>query len=867
MMHLQLAAQQPTLITAKYSNQTIAEVLNDMAEKWSLSFAFDSYELHQYSGTWEFERVTPEAALGILFRTSPFTFKRIDDTFIIFPIARADSQIRQAEKERIVISGTVSDRLTGERLPYAGVSLIVAGVSAVTDEFGQFSLMHYGSPLSDTLAVAYVGYQPLMQALSNFGFGLEMRIELVPVATFWRDVVVLADSTPVAEVKIKPLFSQLNPDAFQLRYGLGEADIFRVAQILPGVSGSQEYSNGLYIRGSSSDQCQLLFDGFNIYHQDHFFGLISSINAYAVKSIRLNKGPADVTQGGRAAGIMELTGKEGDLRNASGRIELGTLSLSGAVEAPLDSSGRASVFISGRRSITDAIQSPAFKQLFNTLYSSSVVYAKDERINAFDGDFKPALLFQDGNAKLTFRPNDRAYLNLAMYASRDDLEFSYADTSSNEALNVSDLKYNDETAKINRGIALRWNQQINARLEAFTSVGFSKFNGSYFSSDSIRNNLFLIDSTQFSFRSLELRDWTARHYWQRMSANHTIKTGIAANAISISDRKRSSAFETMQSSAHAIILTAFAGDDWNVSQRLAMHFGARLNYHTLTHGFYPEPRWSMNWVVFQNRLQTRVSAGRTYQFIQRSGNQSLYQNTPDIWVLSSTSIPVLSSDQFAIGGLLQLGKWSVDAEFYRKWNRGQVANSTQLLQSDAAWGNSDAIGMDCLLQFNHKGHRAMVSYSFVNALSTYSPWISGRIVESYFRKHEVKCNYEWKRGHWSFSVMQLLSSGAPYTSLLGTYTLNLPGNNQQVLPVMGDLNTDRTSYYMRTDFMAGYHWNWGGHRLALNAGVYNLFDRQNYRGIQYSVQRQSAESGDYTVQQRKVLMIGRIPSIHLSWQF
>jgi ferric enterobactin receptor len=867
LLQLIVAAQNTQLITGEYANHTVAHVLNAWSEQWSLSFAYDSYELSQYKGTWRFVNATPDDALHALLQETPFAYNRVDDTYVIFPVSDISTQVQPTSSNRSVLSGILTDRLTGERLPFGGVALLASGLSAVADEFGQFSLVIDTAIDADTLVVAYVGYQPFKQAVQWQSQAICIQVKLAPISTFLKDVVIRADSIQVPEVTIRPLYAQLNPNAFQIRYGLGEADVFRVAQILPGVSGSQEYSNGLYIRGSNSDQSQMLLDGFNIYHQDHFFGMISAVNAYAVKSMRLHKGPADVTVGGRASGLLELTGKEGDLRNPSGQLELGALSLSGAVEAPLDSSGKASIFIAGRRSITDAIQAPAYKELFNTIYSSSVVYAKDERLNAFEGDFKPSLLFQDVNAKLTFRPNERAYLNLSMYASRDDLEFIYADTTSNEALNVSDIRYSDETAKVNRGIGLRWNQQINSTTETFTSIGFSKFSGSYFSSDSVRNNLFLIDSTQFSFRSMSLKDLSIRHYWQMSGTKHIAKLGLASNSIYLANAYRSFNVAQPESTQAASILTLFAGDDWHLSKRWSMHYGARFNYYTATSRIYAEPRWSMQWMVMPGRLQLRSSAGRACQFIQRRGNQNLYQNTPDIWVLGSETIPVLLSDQLSLGGLVYSGNWSCDVEVYRKWNHGQLVNPTNMPTPQMAWGNSNALGMDMMVQFNCKSHRAILAYSWLKAVSDYQPWLSGRIVESYYRNHEVKLNYEWKLKSWSISIVQLAASGTPYTSLLGAYMLALPGNNKQVLPVMGDVNTSRTDWYLRTDVLAGYNWCWGAHRLAVNVGVYNVFDCQNYRGMQYSVQRNSSTISDYTIQQRKILMIGRLPSIHLSWQF
>jgi hypothetical protein len=874
MMHYAAWSQQEVLISGRYTNATLSDILSQWSRNFSLDFAFDSHELSKYKATIEFRNQPVKEALTALLVDAPFSHQQLDGTFIIYPIAKVVPNVSSIRTTGQVLSGNVIDALSGEPLPFAVVAMLMEGSSVACDEFGNFSLTLSANGLSDTLLATFVGYSPAQWALKDIWSEKPIQILLVPQATMLSDVKVeeKRNQFEAGVTSMPGIF--IKPDDVQARFGLGEADLLRIAQQQTGVAGSLEMSNGLVLRGGASDQSLLLMDGFTIYHQDHFFGMFSAVNAFAVKAMRLQKGIADIELGGRASGALELWGKEGDLRKASGRIECGTLSISGAVEAPLDTSGKASVFICARRSLTDAFRSPAYRELFNTLYSGAVAYGSSTKLDAFDLNFQPRVQFQDINAKLTYHPADNTRINLSLYASRDDLEFAYADTADSQLLDVTDVRYSDETNKMNRGVSLRWQQRYSDCLQSNTIVGFSLFQGNYFSTDSISNNLFLLDTNQFGYREISLSDWSVKHHWQWNRNNHEWKGGLAMNVIQTFDRLRSSIFFDENEQLTANVFTVFAGDTWRPNKHWRIQYGTRLNFFRERSQLYPEPRLIIAWQMRPKRLSLKMSATRSFQFIQRTSSQNLYQNTPDIWRPAVDDIPVLMAYQLSFGCVWSARQWSIDVEAYSKWNQGQVTNA-QLFKLNAGAGGeiisvvgaADIRGMDALLQWKMQNHIASLGYSWMNARSYYPDISPSGIRESFVRSHEVKANYTWKRNGWNLSFLQIITDGAPFTALNGFYTFNLPGSANVVLPVSGSPNSTQTPWYIRTDVVAGYEWNWGAHRLTLQGAVYNLFNRTNLRAIQYNVVPKAETVAGYTVAERSIQMIGRVPSLHLSWQF
>jgi hypothetical protein len=125
--------------------------------------------------------------------------------------------------------------------------------------------------------------------------------------------------------------------------------------------------------------------------------------------------------------------------------------------------------------------------------------------------------------------------------------------------------------------------------------------------------------------------------------------------------------------------------------------------------------------------------------------------------------------------------------------------------------------------------------------------------------------YEWKSGPWSASVLLIASSGAPFTSLAGLQSFNLPDGTSRVFPLFGAYNRERSSTYQRADVAGSYQWQWFATKWRAALSVYNVFDSENYKALQYSVGQN--EHGKVSVQQREIRMLGRIPSLTLSCQF
>ena len=217
--------------------------------------------------------------------------------------------------------------------------------------------------------IQFMGYKTEFLTLTNELAYNKIIVLMTPDSNQLDEVVISLDSGREI-MKMNKNVSQisLSPKKLATIPNLGEKDIFRALQLIPEVSGTNESSSGLYIRGGTPDQNLVLLDGFTVYHVDHFYGFFSAFNSDVIKDIQLFKGGFPAEYGGRISSVMDLTGKTGNSNKFSLSGSLSLLSANATVEIPVGK--KANLLISGRRSYTDILKSGLYNNIFD-LYNDS----------------------------------------------------------------------------------------------------------------------------------------------------------------------------------------------------------------------------------------------------------------------------------------------------------------------------------------------------------------------------------------------------------------------------------------------------------------------------------------------------------------
>ena len=586
------------------------------------------------------------------------------------------------------ITGTVRDSLNNETLPNALVSLVGESLRTLTDEFGRFTLVNVTAG-DHTMRVEFLGYAPFELVVTG-SEATSVTILMSPQAIDIEGVTV-ETSTDLVEVAEEISTITISPRNLVSLPSLGETDIFRALQLLPGVAGTNDATSGLFIRGGTPDENLVLLDGMTVYHVDHFFGVFSAFNSDAIKDIQLHKGGFPAEFGGRTSSVVEMIGKSGDNENYNMSGGMNLLSGRALTEVPLG--GKGSWLVSARRSYTDLVRTGLYNSIFNTLEGAE----EDTPTPADPGpggggrggrgggfgtfqqqSIQPDFFFYDVNSKLTFTPTDEDVLALSVYAGEDRLDESSLGqeiTGQNGQTRTTPDR-GDVSNWGNRGASGRWSRAWSSRFTSDALVAYSE----YFSEASLD-----VASTQAArgFREdNQVTDFTARldNSW-RLSQASDVRFGVQTTSSDVSYEFQQLQGDSVRGGLNlggtGTLSSAYAQHRWLPSDRFDVTVGLRASTYDQTDDLYWEPRASAQFKV-TDRVRLKSAWGRYPQFVKRVENEDVLEGSRDFWVLAGNDLDPAFAEHRIIGASYDNNDWLFDVEAYQKDLDGVSQFSTRL---------------------------------------------------------------------------------------------------------------------------------------------------------------------------------------------
>ena len=371
------------------------------------------------------------------------------------------TSVPKASGNRLAVSGYVLDSKSGEPLIGAGVRSEVDGRGAVSNNYGFYSLRIQQGTVR--LECSYVGYETqklLFKATKDTVLNIRLKPSNVlseASITARKEYDVISRRLSAIDVPIEQIR--------QMPSVLGEADIMKTLQLLPGVQAGTNGFAGLYVRGGGPDENLLMLDGTALYNAEHMLGVFSIFMPDAVKKVTLYKGAFPARFGGRVSSVMDVRTNDGNIEEHKGSVSVSVLSSKVHLEGPIVK-GKGSYSFSGR--------------LMHSLFAQPL-------IKSYDADDKYNYWFYDLNGKVTYRlgDDDRLYLNV--YNGLDKMYYdgqakgkdSLADDEPEYADGYRSVDYVDKTkTRIRWGNTLvsgRWNHVFNNRLFANTTVAYNHY--------------------------------------------------------------------------------------------------------------------------------------------------------------------------------------------------------------------------------------------------------------------------------------------------------------------------------------------------------------------------------------------------------
>ncbi|MBS9464211.1 TonB-dependent receptor [Flagellimonas sp. 389] len=766
------------------------------------------------------------------------------------------------------ISGTVTDEFNGETLFGTSIFLKGTSIGAITNEYGFYSIS--APEGSYTLIFSHLGYKEISMDIT-LNSNQKIDIEVQESSTQLDEVEVIAEETERAILK-KPEMSvsKLNIKTVkQMPVVLGEVDVIKSLQILPGVTNNGEGTSGFHVRGGAVDQNLVLLDEAIIYNTSHLLGFFSVFNADAVKDLKLYKGGIPARFGGRVSSVLDVRQKDGNSKNFAMTGGVGVISSRLALEGPMFKD-RGSFLVAGRGSYAHLLlklageeNSVSFYDLNlktnysindnNKLYLSGY-FGRD--VFNFDGSFSSSYGNASGNLRWNHIFNDRLFSNLSLIYSNydyelgiEDFEFDWISSIRNYNAKYDFKYYLSDAFKLDFGIsAIKYefnpgeikptgpNSAIN---ELILDQKLALESGVYIGAEhKLTDNLTAQYGLRYSrFNRLGGQPISEYANDQPILYNPTLRFYQRTDPIGETFFKKSESIETFD----------------NFEPRLALAY--QLNdYSSIKMGY-----------------------SRAAQYIHLLSNTSAV--TPlDVWTPSGKYIKPQLSDQYALGYFRNFSDemYSLEVETYYKTvdNRIDYVDGSDLIgnntiETEILNGESRAYGLEFLFRKNEGAFTGWVAYTLSKSEQRTPGGIAGGpginngswYNTPFDRTHDVSITAAYKlNDKWSFGANAIFQTGRPVTYPNGQYEYE--GIS---VASYSDRNADRLPAYHRLDLSATYRPNrrpdkkWKGEWVI---GIYNVYNRKNAAAISFG---QNLETG--ANEATRTAIFGMVPSVTYNFKF
>lgn len=766
----------------------------------------------------------------------PAAFHALNFSLTLFFLLFVHTVFAQPPAAKFTVSGYVSDAASGERLIGATIVDRRSGQGTVSNTYGFYSLTLPTDSVA--LYVAYIGYEAqTIPFLLHENRSLNVNMDASAVL---KEVEIVADKyerieeraqmgridVPIAQIKQIPAL-------------LGEKDVLKALQLLPGVSGGGEGQSGLYVRGGGPDQNLILLDGVPVYNASHLFGFFSVFNADAIRDVSLTKGGFPARFGGRLSSVVEINMKEGNENEFHGEGTVGIVASKLTLEGPI-TKGKSSFIVSGRRTYIDLLARPLIKSGFKSDGSEGVA----------------GYYFYDLNAKVNHRFSDKDRLFFSFYTGKDkfylDLKdrYNYAQ-SRNEYDTNTGLGWGNLTA------ALRWNHVLTPKLFANATLTYSryKFNTDAASSDrSIENGVTISESAYSLGYFSGIDDVAAKvdfdflpnpqHYikFGGSAIVHTFYPGRFDTYIKESVEDPGTSASIGQPNVTAGELALYAEDDWKATDRLRLNYGIHISSFLVKDNPYlsVQPRLNVRYLLNKGwALKGAFSTMR--QYIHLLTNETIGLPT-DLWLPTTAAVKPQDSWQAALGLAKTIGKdYEFSAEAYYKEMKNVIAfrEGASLFQFDdwqsrVEQGDGTAYGLELFVQKKKGRFNGWVGYTLSWAWREFDNINLGRRYPYKFdRRHDFEVVGSYKfNDRVSLSATWVYSTGNAVT--LGTSRYQAPGpytNDGYYYSYETTHTAERNNFryqsYHRLDVGVDFTKQKKRHQRTWSFGAYNAYNRKN----------------------------------------
>lgn len=759
-------------------------------------------------------------------------------------------------QENFTISGNLTDIENGEGLIGASIKLANQAKGTVTNGYGFYSLtLPKGSY---KIVYSYLGYKSITKELV-LDKNAKINIELTEVSTTFDEVVITGEAANKNVESLDMSKNELNIDQIKRIPALmGEVDIIKAIQLLPGVQTIGEGGSGFFVRGGAADQNLILLDEANVYNASHLMGFFSVFNPDAVKNVELYKGGIPAQYGGRLASVLDIKMKDGNMKKFSAQGGIGTISSRLTLSAPIKKN-KGAFMISGRRTYAD---------VFLPLFTKNKPELKGTK-----------LYFYDANIKGNYTFNDKNRLFVSGYFGKDVLALA----------EEFKMDWGNATASV------RWNHIFNDKLFLNTTLVHSNYD-------------YLLGTPKGGNADGDSFEWGAniKDYYLKEDFNYylnpknTIKFGLLTSFHEISPGNMSFSSDGVENKINAAHTNSlehgiYASNEHKISTRFSAIYGLRYSYFqnigkATVYGYDEafevkdttyykdgeiynsygglEPRLGLKYSLDETS-SVKASYNRTRQYIQLASN-STSSSPLDVWFSSSSNVKPQYADQVALGYFKNMkDNLEISTEVYYKkmYNTIDFKDHAQLLlnqhlEGELRIGTANSYGFEFMAKKNTGKWTGWLSYTYSRVFKDI-PLINGGKVypAKYDQPHNISfiTSYEFSK-RFSASLNFVYNTGRAVSMPTGKYIFQ-----GQSIPIYSEKNSERLPAYHRLDLSAtlkSKKYDTKKLKGEWVFSIYNVYNRANAYSVNFI---QDEDTGNAKAEMLYLFKI--IPSVTYNFKF
>ena len=754
--------------------------------------------------------------------------------------------------QNITVSGYITIAKSGESLINATIFDSKTNKGTVSNTYGFYSLT---LPKGETeLHFSYIGLSTEKKIFTlshdtiiNIKLSEENNLTEVTVIGYQKGLNIRSSQMSVLNI---PVTQIKNIPAL-----LGETDVIKALQLMPGVKGGSEGSAGLYVRGGGPDENLLLLDGVPVYNVNHLFGFFSVFNADAIKDVTLYKGNFPARFGGRLSSVIDIRMNDGNDNEIHGIASIGLISSKINLEGPIVK-GKTTFNFSARRTYADMVASPFIEK-----------YAASQNGGVKGSSF--GYYFYDINGKISHKISDNDRLYLSTYLG-DDVVYGdmqqYEYNNGNGGIEIGRLKLDWDWG--NLITALRWNHIVSNKLFMNTTASFTQYRFDMSKATETTNRTENPASISTNERKIGFNsgisdytlkvdfDWLPNpHHSVKFGANftrHSFRPGVSV----LQQIAKDSMIQKMDTTfgdkpIDSDEFSAYVEDNISINHRMeinvGLHYSGFLVQNRL-YNFMPQPRIGIRFLI-NDKVSIKTAYASMNQYIHLLSNSSISLPS-DLWVPVTKRIPPMQSSQYSAGifyNFKDILNLSIEGYYKTMNNLVEYKDGASFLGSSTGWedkvsiGKGSAYGIEFLAQknvgkttgwfgytwarskrlFNLAGHRINNGIEFP-AKYDVPHSLSIVLMHKFSNKVDIAGTWILNSGNRGTLALQYFDgTQLPQTHL----DYNINGKNE--LPYINSRNNYRLGSNHRLDLGVNFHKQKKHGVRTWNISIYNVYNHMN----------------------------------------